>query len=107
MRRAARQDANQRQLVAAARACGASVMLHPNGRDEPDLIIGHMGVTCLGAVKPAGKAYTPDAREKARAARQRAYLEAWQGGPAFMASSWVDVLARILRYREALGGRVK
>jgi hypothetical protein len=102
VRRAARQDSNQRSVVDEARACGASVMLHPNGKDEPDLVIGWSGVTCLVEVKPAGKAYTPDAREKARAARQRDYLANWQGGPAFIASSWVDVLAAILRYREEM-----
>jgi len=93
MRRRANKDANHDTVVSELRQLGATVLeLHQLGDDKPDLIVGYRGVTALVELKPAGKAYTPDAREKARAARQRDYLANWAGGPAFVATCTRDVL---------------
>ena len=56
MRRAARVDANQRQVVAALRGAGASVqLLHAVGEGCPDLLVGHRGVNYLIEVKDGQK----------------------------------------------------
>ncbi len=54
--RAARTDDNQRAIVAALRAAGASVqLLHTVGRGCPDLLVGYGGVNLLVEVKDAGR----------------------------------------------------
>lgn len=90
MRRAAKKDRNHRDFVDEARAHGASVMEHPNGRNEPDLIVGWRGVTCLVEIKPAGVL-----THKERVAKQKAFLEQWRGGPALIASSWQEAMWKI------------
>lgn len=48
MRRAARVDANQAEIVAALRAAGATVQpLHQVGQGCPDLLVGYRGVNYL------------------------------------------------------------
>lgn len=102
MRRRARKDINHEQVVRELRQLGATVLeTHQLGSDAPDLIVGFQGITALVEVKPEGKAYTPDAREKARLVRQVDYLSAWRGGPAFVATSTEQVLARL---SQAAGG---
>ena len=52
MRRAARVDANQAEIVAALRAVGASVQdLHCVGEGVPDLVVGFRGQNYLIEVK--------------------------------------------------------
>lgn len=66
MRRAAKVDANQAQIVAALRAIGASVQpLHTVGGGCPDLAVGVNGVTLLieikdGAKRPSARKLTSD-----------------------------------------------
>ena len=56
MRRAAKVDANQRQVVAALRGAGATVqLLHAVGEGCPDLLVGHLGVNYLLEVKDGQK----------------------------------------------------
>ena len=56
MRRAAKVDANQREVVAALRGAGASVqLLHAVGEGCPDLLVGHLGVNYLLEVKDGQK----------------------------------------------------
>ena len=56
MRRAAKVDANQRQVVAALRGVGATVqLLHAVGEGCPDLLVGHLGVNYLLEVKDGQK----------------------------------------------------
>lgn len=65
MRRAAKVDANQRQVVAALRGAGASVqLLHAVGEGCPDLLVGHQGKNFLlevkdGAKPPSAQKLTP------------------------------------------------
>jgi hypothetical protein len=56
VRRAAKVDANQRQVVAALRGVGATVqLLHAVGEGCPDLLVGHLGVNYLLEVKDGQK----------------------------------------------------
>lgn len=71
MRRKARVDANQAEIVAALREIGASVLLlHTVGGGCPDLMVGYGGVNYLLEVKtPTGK---PNAT-------QVEFLSVWRG----------------------------
>lgn len=66
MRRAAKVDRNQAEIVAALRGVGATVQpLHAVGKGCPDLLVGFRGVNFLLEVKdwqnsPSGRALTPD-----------------------------------------------
>ncbi len=66
MRRAARTDSNQNEIVDALRAAGASVQILSNvGGGVPDLLIGRAGVNYLIEVKdgskpPSRQRLTPD-----------------------------------------------
>ena len=56
MRRAAKVDANQREVVAALRGAGATVQpLHAVGEGCPDLLVGYKGLNLLLEVKDGGK----------------------------------------------------
>lgn len=66
MRRAARIDANQPEIVEALRAHGASVTpAHTLGDGFPDLVVGYLGVAVLMEIKdgskpPSDRKLTPD-----------------------------------------------
>lgn len=63
MRRAARVDVNQPEIVAELRERGASVeLLHAIGKGCPDLLVGYRGVNLLAEVKDGRKRWklTPD-----------------------------------------------
>ncbi len=73
MRRAARVDANQSEIVAALRDAGASVtLLHQVGEGCPDLLIGMHGVTGLVECKVKGGKFTE---------QQITWWDEWRGGP--------------------------
>jgi Holliday junction resolvase len=78
MRRAAKVDANQEQVVEALRAAGASVQtLAAVGKGVPDLLVGYQGKTLLLEVKdgrrpPSERRLTED---------QLKWHGAWRGGP--------------------------
>jgi hypothetical protein len=56
MRRAARIDANQTQIVSALRSVGASVeLLSAVGKGCPDLMVGYRGLNILMEVKDGNK----------------------------------------------------
>jgi hypothetical protein len=56
VRRAAKVDANQREVVAALRGAGASVqLLHAVGEGCPDLLVGYKGLNMLLEVKDGSK----------------------------------------------------
>ncbi len=65
MRRAARIDANQREIVATLRSVGALViLLSAIGKGVPDLLVGFRGVWTLlevkdGKKKPSARVFTP------------------------------------------------
>ena len=77
MRRRARTDRNQTEIVEALRAAGASVYsLAAVGDGIPDLLVGHAGKTALVEIKdgeqpPSKRQLTPD---------QLDWHAAWRGG---------------------------
>lgn len=76
MRRFGRLDDNQREVVAALRAAGATVQsLASVGGGCPDLLVGYRGVNWLLEVKDGSKA---PARRKLTDAEQR-WADGWQG----------------------------
>lgn len=78
MRRAAKVDRNQAEIVAALRAAGASVTpLHAVGGGVPDILCGFRGQTYLieckdGTAPPSQRRLTSDQQE---------WHAAWRGGP--------------------------
>jgi len=78
MRRAAKVDANQTQVVIALQAAGATVQsLAAVGQGVPDLLVGFQGKTLLMEVKDGSK--PPSARRLTE--QQITWHGAWRGGP--------------------------
>jgi Holliday junction resolvase len=78
MRRAARVDSNQDQVVEALRAAGATVQsLAAVGQGVPDLLVGFQGQTLLIEVKNGRK--PPSQRQLTE--DQLKWHGAWRGGP--------------------------
>ena len=76
MRRAARTDANQSEIVQALRTAGASVtLLHQVGKGCPDALVGYQGKTVLLEIKTDKGRATPDQIE---------WWDQWKGGPVAM-----------------------
>ncbi len=92
MRRAARVDENQGEIVQALRKCGATVQsLAATGQGVPDLLVGHRGRTVLLEVKdglrpPSERQLTPDQIE---------WHVNWRGGPCMVVGSVGEALAAI------------
>lgn len=90
-RRAPKVDANQRAIVEALRAVGASVQtLASVGCGTPDLLVGYQARNHLIEVKDGGK--PPSARRLTR--EQIAWHQTWQGR-VFVANSADEALAII------------
>ncbi len=89
MRRAAKVDRNQPEIVAALRAAGATVQpLHSVGQGCPDILVGFRGVNHLLEIKdgckpPSARKLTPDQVE-------------WHGG-------WKGAVHVVKSAEEALG----
>lgn len=97
MRRAAKIDANQRQIIDALRKCGATVQpLHTVGAGVPDLLVGYRGRTALvevkdGSLPPSKRRLTPD---------QQTWHGQWQGGTLAVVCD-VEGALRVLKVMEA------
>lgn len=92
MRRAARVDANQEQIVSALRAHGATVRVVTQGSGIPDLLVGYKGHTLLLEVKDGKKA--PSARVLTPA--EKRFFEEWTGGLLAIVNS-VDEAIELLK----------
>lgn len=96
MRRAAKVDANQSQIVDALRSCGASVQpLHMVGGGVPDLLVGYRNRTALievkdGSLPPSKRQLTPD---------QLDWHAAWRGGTLAVVCD-VESALRVLKVME-------
>jgi hypothetical protein len=92
MKRAARTDANQAEIVKALRAIGAFVQpLHAVGAGVPDLLVGFRGQTLLVEVKdgkkpPSARALTPD---------QVDWHAGWRGGPVYVVTDVTEAIAKV------------
>jgi hypothetical protein len=92
MRRAAKVDANQEQIVIALRAAGASVQtLAAVGKGVPDLLVGFQGKTLLLEVKDGQKPPS----ERRLTEDQLKWHGAWRGGPLAVVDG-VDAALRML-----------
>lgn len=97
MRRAARTDANQAEIVAAMRKVGASVSsLSAVGVGVPDLLVGWRGRTILVEVKDG----TKSASRRVLTPDQESWHREWKGGPVAIVDS-VEAAMRALRSLEA------
>ena len=77
MRRAARVDENQAEIVAAFRKLGCSVLdMSALGNGKPDLLVGHGGLNICVEVKDGSK--SPSRR--ALRPLQRDFRDNWTGG---------------------------
>jgi hypothetical protein len=92
MRRAARVDANQEQIVSAMRACGATVRIVTQGDGLPDLLVGYRGYTILMEVKDGRK--PPSARRLTE--EEQKFFENWTGGMLAIVNS-VDEALELLK----------
>lgn len=73
---AKRTDANQREIVAALRKCGASVfILSEVGKGCPDLLIGLCGKNYLGEVKDGAK---PPSGQRLTE-KEQLFFDSWKG----------------------------
>jgi Holliday junction resolvase len=81
MRRAARTDSNQEEIVKALRAVGATVQsLAGVGHGVPDLLVGYQGKTILMEIKDGTK--SPSKRELTE--DQVKWIDSWTGGSIFI-----------------------
>ena len=89
MRRAARVDANQAEIIAALRTAGASVHII----EVPvDLLVGYMEKTVLIEVKNPKSRYGKQGLNE----NQAEFLNTWDGGPVAMVDS-VDAALQVLK----------
>lgn len=92
MRRAARVDANQAEIVAALRAVGASVHpTHALGAGFPDIVVGFRGANYLMEIKDGSK--TPSKRKLTK--DEKEWHASWAGA-VHIVESVDDALAVIL-----------
>lgn len=84
MRRAARTDANQREIVEALRAVGATVQpLHTVGGGCPDLLVGWRGTNYLLEIKDGRKSKS---RRRLTPDEEQFFFE-WRGQAAVVKSA--------------------
>jgi len=91
MRRAARVDENQSDIVAALRAVGATVRVISQGDGIPDLLVGFMGKTILLEVKDGKK---PPSARKLTPAEQK-FFDEWRGGSLAIVNTVDEAIAAV------------
>lgn len=92
MRRAAKVDDNQQEIITAARAMGCSVQpLHTVGKGVPDLLVGISGHTDLWEVKDGKK--PPSARKLT--VDQILWHDEWKGCTPQIVDSVDKAIARV------------
>jgi len=89
MRRASRRDENEKEIVEALRAVGATVYL----LDQPcDILVGYRNQTILMELKNPNSKYG----KKGFNENQKHFAENWKGGPFCLVDS-VDAALRMLK----------
>lgn len=91
MRRAARVDENQSDIVAALRAIGSTVRVISQGDGIPDLLVGFMGKTILLEVKDGKK---PPSARKLTPAEQK-FFDEWRGGSLAIVNTVDEAIAAV------------
>jgi Holliday junction resolvase len=96
MRRAAKVDDNQAEIVKALRQAGATVQsLAEVGNGVPDLLIGFRGVTVLMEVKDGSKVPS----KRSLTPMQVTWHQAWNGGTLSVVND-VEAALRVLKVIE-------
>lgn len=95
MRRAARVDENQSDIVSSLRAIGAIVRVISQGDGIPDLLVGFQGQTFLLEVKDGNK---PPSARKLTPAEQK-FFDEWRGGRLAVVNSVDEAIAVVLGIR--------
>ena len=99
MRRAAKIDDNQPEIVEAARMMGCTVQpLHSVGKGCPDLLVGISGINDLWEVKDGAKRPS----ERRLTADQIIWHDAWRGCQVQVVDSVEKAIARINYVRRVL-----
>lgn len=97
MRRAARVDANQAEIVEVLRAVGASVWITSSiGDGGPDIVVGYRGRNFLYEIKD-GEKYASKTR---LTADEREFHESWHGIVFIVRSVDEAIAARLVARRE-------
>jgi hypothetical protein len=91
MRRAAKRDDNEGEIVAALRKAGATVRIITQGDGLPDLLVGYRGRTILLEVKDGNK--PPSARRLTE--DEEAFFRDWKGGDLAVVTSVAEALAAV------------
>lgn len=76
MRRAARVDRNQKQIVDGLRSIGASVLITSQLKNCFDILVGYRGVTYIMEIKDGDK---PKSQRKLTKGEQE-FKDSWRGG---------------------------
>lgn len=96
--RVSHRDKAERAIIRAGRSVGATVR-QLNGKDLPDLCVGYRGVTYLPEVKSRilteDKGRKPRMRTTRMSEGQKAFAEAWRGGPTGIIYEPADLLRMI------------
>lgn len=91
MRRSARVDANQKEIVEALRRCGASVLITSQLKNCFDILVGYNGVNYMVEIKDGNK--PPSQRQLTKG--ERKFCDEWKGGKYYIIESIEDALKMI------------
>ena len=91
MRRAAKIDANQNEIVEALRRCGASVLITSQLKNCFDILVGYDGINYIAEIKDGNK---PPSQRKLTNGEIK-FMENWNGGKYYILESIEDALKMI------------
>lgn len=92
MRRAARIDGNQNEIVKAFRKIGASVLITSQLKNCFDLLVGYKGVNYIVEIKDGSK---PPSQRKLTIGEKK-FREGWKGGEYFIIKN-IDEAIELLK----------
>jgi len=91
MRRAAKIDSNQNEIVEALRRCGASVLITSQLKNCFDILVGYNGINYIVEIKDGKK---PPSQRKLTQGEIK-FRDNWRGGKYYVIESVEDALKMI------------
>ena len=91
MRRAAKIDSNQNEIVEALRRCGASVLITSQLKNCFDILVGYNGINYIVEIKDGKK---PPSQRKLTEGEIK-FMENWKGGKYYIIESIEDAFEMI------------